>query len=194
MMCRKLSISMIVVALLGCEGGTPEFSELSKGKIPQPTLAGKTQSTITVTSPSQLISLSGECDSRVHGLEIKIANKTSWVDPTEVTASAPVINCKETKNFSLSVKSLATLGYWNTASEFSFEVYLRAVTKIGTSSETVVTVLYKIGPDAKPPIGNLSSGSQRSGSSNYNLDARVNFGQTTSSSSSAYKIEGSTAR
>lgn len=183
-----------VVGLFGCEGGVPEFTELSKGKIPQPTLAGKTKSIVYVMSPTQLISLSGECDTRVQDLEIKIADKTGWVAPSSVTASEPLVNCKETRNFALSLKSLSTLGYWSTASEFSFDVYLRAVTKAGTSSETVVTVSYKIGPDSKPPIGNLSSGSGQAGSTSYKMDARVNFGQTSSASSTSYQIEGSTAR
>lgn len=182
------------VALLGCEGGVPEFTELSKGKIPQPTLAGKTKSTITVTSPAQLIPLSGECDSRVQSLEIKIADKTNWLNPTEVAASQPTVDCKETKSFTMNIKSLSTLGYWSTASEFSFDISLRAVTKAGNSGETVVTVYYKIGPDSKPPIGNLSSGSGASGSTNYKMDARVNFGQTSSASSTSYKIEGATVR
>ncbi|MCB0366992.1 MAG: hypothetical protein H6624_00205 [Bdellovibrionaceae bacterium] len=172
----------------------PEFSDLSSDKVPQPTLAGKTKSSITLTSPMQLIPISGECDSRVQDLEIRIADKTSWTKPEDLSASAPVINCKDGKSFSLSLKSLTDLAYWNTSFEFSFDIYLHSLTKGGPSGDTIVTVHYKIPVGTKPPIGNLSSGTQTSSSANYKVQGRVGFGQSSTASSASHKIEGSISR
>ena len=155
--------------LLGCEGGEPDFENLGKDKIPQPTLAGKTKSSITLTSPTQLIPLTGECDSRVQDLEIKIKDHTNWEAPSALAASTPQITCSENKSFFVNLKSVGDLGYWNTGVEFNFEIHLHSLTKAGPSRDSIVTVHYKLPASTKGPLGNLSSGADTATSANYKV-------------------------
>ena len=180
--------------LFGCEGGVPDFEGLGKDKIPQPTLAGKTKSSITLTSPDQLIPITGECDARVQGLEVKINGHTDWSPPASLSAATPQVSCSENKSFYLSLKSLGDLGYWDTGVEFSFEIHLHSLTKAGPSGDSVVTVYYKLPASTKGPLGNLSSAAKTSTSANYKARGRVNSGQSASSSSANYKMEGSISR
>lgn len=193
---RCLYFGFFVLSLFGCEGGVPEFSDLGSNKIPNPTFSGKSTTTITLNSPTQTIFLLGECDQRVQGIEVQFKDLSQWAGASEFSLIPPSINCeKSSHSFSLSLKGLSQLGFWGQLTQpITFQISLRSSTKIGPSGTSTVNVLYKPAESGKSSFGNVSSGSGSANSSNYKIDARINFGNTQVSSSPSYRIEGSTVR
>ncbi|MCB0361234.1 MAG: hypothetical protein KDD35_00845 [Bdellovibrionales bacterium] len=164
--------------------------------IPSPTFAGKTELTISLYSPDQPIFLSGECDQRVQNIELKFDKITQWSDSSGYCLEPPDLKCdQESGSFSLKIKSLFALGYWNQLDkDMTFEIHLRSDTNGGFSPISVITVRYQPGDFTKPPIGNISSSTGASSSASYKLDGRVNFGSSVTAKSSSYRIEGGTIR
>lgn len=193
---RFLYFGFFALSLLGCEGGVPEFSELGSNNLPIPTFSGKSTTTITLTSPTQTISLTGECDQRVKDIEVQFKDLSQWGGASEFSLTPPSINCeKSSHSFSLSLKGLSQLGFWGQLTQpITFQISLRSSTKIGPSGSSTVNVFYRPADSGKSPLGNISSGSDSSSSSNYKLDARINFGNTQSSASPNYRVEGGTVR
>lgn len=192
-----LFFSCLALSLTACKGGNPEFSDLDPSKIPRPTLSGKTVYSITLTSANQSIPLIGECDPRVLSIEVQIKDLSAWESAENFSSQAPVLKCGESSAaFSLNIKSLSQLGYWSHLEQsFSFQLWLRAITKGGASSPTIITVNYK--PEeavGKPPAGNVSVDARLSTSSNYKMDGRIQFGNSSTASSGQYKIRSGTIR
>ncbi|MBK7842109.1 MAG: hypothetical protein IPJ71_00220 [Bdellovibrionales bacterium] len=191
-----LHFGFFILFLLGCEGGVPEFSELGSNRIPNPTFSGKSTTTITLTSPTQTIVLSGECDQRVQDIEVQFKDLSQWAGASEFSVAPPSLNCeKSSHSFSINLKGLTQLGFWGQLTQpLTFQIGLRSSTKIGPSGASTVNVLYRPVDSGKAPLGNVSSGSGSTSSGNYKLDARISFGNTQPSSSPNYRIEGSTVR
>lgn len=192
---QYILFSFLALILTACKGGNPEFSDLDPNKIPRPTLSGKTAYSITLTSANQSIPLVGECDPRVLSIEIQVKDLSSWESAENFSIQAPVLKCSESStSFSLNIKSLSQLGYWSHLEQsFSFQIWLRAITKGGASSPTILTVDYK--PQeavGKPPAGNVSVDSRLSTSSNYKMDGRVQFGNSSTASGGQYKVRSGT--
>lgn len=193
---RFLLLGFFALSLLGCEGGVPEFSELGSNNLPIPTFSGKSTTTITLTSPTQTIFLSGECDPRVQDIEMQFKDLSPWARASEFSLTPPSLNCdKSNRSFSLAIKGLTQLGFWSQLTQpMTFQISLRSSTKIGSSGTSTVNVLYRPTDSGKPPLGNISSGSGTTSSSNYKLDARISFGSSQPSSGPSYRIEGGTVR
>lgn len=177
----------------GCEKGDSHFSDLDSNKIPRPTLNGKISDTLTLNSSLQVISLSGECDSRVDEIEIQFKDLSDWNKSAYFSVTSPQIKCKEsTHSFILTLKSMSLLGFWlDLKKETHFQINLRSQTRIGSSGSSVVTVYYQ--PNAantQPPKGTVSSGAGTSTSSHFKMKGHVNPGASISTSSTHYQLEG----
>ncbi len=184
---RTLFVLVFATICSGCTDTIPEFEGLDPSQLPRPLFSGKTINTMTLTSLSENLLISGECDSRVSGLKAQIIGFKKWDEISEFTFDPFDSDCKDEK-FSFSLKSLSQMGF-NPSSQFSLNLELKSVTVAGDSLASTVTLIYIPAGKSSPPGMHISSSGGVSSSASYVVKSSVKFSHNNNQSSASYILK-----
>jgi hypothetical protein len=157
-------IATFMAASLGCTKGTPDFSTLGSDSVPQPKFSGATETSLTATSPSQIFSISGDCDTNIRDITgTAVGTATAFSTLTAMSTSGVTVNCSSTGTFSFTLKSLTDLGY-TPVDGTTYDIQLRAITSGGTSNPSTIHIVYSSSGGASPNRILITSGGTESSS------------------------------
>lgn len=159
------------VMLAACTKGDPKIETGTNASL---TLDSSVQK---INSPSQIVTVSGDCDKRMNTIEVSLNGGVSWVNVTTVAATSN-ISCVNNKRFIFTIDPTAAsvsayLGFTTNQVETK-KLKVRGKTIIGGGQASEFLVTYE--PAAQTPSGSyiLSGNSVRLlSSANYKMQGRI---------------------
>lgn len=146
----RILILILSVGAFGCTKATPTFELSDEGAIPQPKFSGSTTKTIKVNSPHSTFTVSGECDHKIRTIKGMLVSVTaSYGAVSDLTVTAPSVNCSSTGTFSFQFKSLTDLGFSPIQEGRTYEIQLKGSTSAGMSRASKILITYDTGSGNK---------------------------------------------
>lgn len=189
-MARDLRFFLILVCLgpaLACTNAKPQFSNM-ESSFPAVFYFGKTNHTIMIVDPGLDTTVSGTCDKRTQSLQFKIEGYHDW-DSASFFASGPIVeSCQSTGTFSFDLKSLNSMGTWNTSQSVRFSLLAKASYSMGESSISRLNIDYSVPIATVPGQFHLGQGGGVSSSSGYRARAHIREISGEKATSSSFQI------
>lgn len=182
----RFGILTCAIGLVGCTNAKPQFATLDG--IPQPLYFGQVSHTISITSTTSDIPVSGTCDKRIDRMEFRIQGYQDWGPASGFANGAVTDDCKTNGTFAFNLKSLSAMSVWNLTQTVRFTLEAKSIYSVGDSNISLLKIEYVIPVGVAPGQFRMSQGGGASTSGSFSARSSIGFISGAKSSSSSFTV------